>query len=94
MKAEQILQTADLIVDDYAILKIDDFKLCFDRAKKGRYGEVYRIDGQVIFKWLNQYFDDRLTEAENLSYRQHQEHKKDLIIEDIRTMYRKEIRKI
>lgn len=93
MKAEQILQTAEMIIDDCGIYKLDDFKLCFDRAKKGRYGEVYRIDGNVIFKWLNQYWEDRLNEAESLSIKEHQKHKQTAVSEDIKNIFRKKIRK-
>jgi len=64
----QAAQTADLIIDEYYFFKPDDFKLCFTRAKKGLYGKVYdRIDGQIIFDWLNSYCKDRLNEAENMS---------------------------
>lgn len=44
--AVQVAQTVDLIIDEYYFFKPDDFKLCFNRAKKGLYGKVYdRIDG-------------------------------------------------
>lgn len=64
----QAAQTADLIIEEYYFLKPDDFKLCFTRAKKGYYGKVFdRIDGQVIFEWLNQYTNDRMTTASDTS---------------------------
>ena len=64
MNDVQAAQTADLIIEEYYFLKPDDFKLCFTRAKKGYYGKVFdRIDGQVIFEWLNQYTNDRITTA-------------------------------
>ena len=51
--AVQVAQTVDLIIDEYYFFKPDDFKLCFNRAKKGLYGKVYdRIDGAVILEWL------------------------------------------
>lgn len=66
MGAVQVAQTADLIIEEYYFLKPDDFKLCFSRAKKGIYGKVYdRIDGQVIFDWLNTYEKGRGSIAEN-----------------------------
>jgi len=56
MSANQIMQTAVLILEDYSVYKIDYFVLCFNRAKKGQYGKVYdRIDGQIIFEWLAQF---------------------------------------
>ena len=39
--AVQVAQTVDLIIDEYYFFKPDDFKLCFNRAKKGLYGKVY-----------------------------------------------------
>lgn len=66
--AIQVAATADLIIEEYYFLKPDDFKLCFNRAKKGYYGKVYdRIDGQVIFEWLNRYTNDRMTTASDTS---------------------------
>lgn len=68
MGAVQVASTADLIIEEYYFLKPDDFKLCFTRAKKGYYGKVFdRIDGQVIFEWLNQYTNDRMTTASDTS---------------------------
>lgn len=68
MGAVQIASTADLIIEEFYFLKPDDFKLCFNRAKKGSYGKVYdRIDGQVIFEWLNAYTNDRMTTASDTS---------------------------
>ena len=68
MGAVQVAQTADLIIEEYYFLKPDDFKLCFSRAKKGLYGKVYdRIDGQVIFDWLNTYEKERGVIAESES---------------------------
>lgn len=68
MNDVQAAQTADLIIEEYYFLKPDDFKLCFTRAKKGYYGKVFdRIDGQVIFEWLNQYTNDRMTTASDTS---------------------------
>lgn len=56
----QINQTADLIIENFYWFKVDDFKLCFNRAKTGYYGAAYnRLDGSVIFEWLNRYADER-----------------------------------
>lgn len=67
MSAEQIIQTADLILDDeyYSVHKPDYFVLCFNRAKKGQYGKQYdRIDGQVVFEWLAQFDYEYSSEIE------------------------------
>lgn len=68
MGAVQVATTADLIIEEYYFLKPDDFKLCFNQAKKGQYGKVYdRIDGQVIFDWLSAYVSDRMHTAREQS---------------------------
>jgi len=62
MGQTQIAQTITLILNDVTTknLKPDDFKVCFENAKKGVYGKVYdRIDGMIIFEWLWQYCGER-----------------------------------
>ena len=34
MTVEQIAQTVEMIIDEFGMLKIDDFKLCFSREQK------------------------------------------------------------
>lgn len=72
----QIGQTINLILDDDKIkcFKPEDFKLCFERMKKGFYGKSYdRIDGQIIFEALYQYLEERQAEAEQISIDRHKE---------------------
>ncbi|MBO9671992.1 MAG: hypothetical protein J7577_01000 [Sphingobacteriaceae bacterium] len=73
MNADQVMKTVDLILEDYSHLKPDDFKLCFTRAKKGYFGKSYdRIDGMVIFEWLQQYEFEKSDEIEH--YREKENH--------------------
>lgn len=56
----QINSTSDLIMTEFYWLKPEDFKLCFNNAKIGKYGQLYnRLDGAVIFEWLNTYQNER-----------------------------------
>lgn len=65
MSASQVLSTAKLILEDYSVLKPDDFVLFFNRCKKGQYGKVFdRMDGAQIFEWLEIYMYDREKEIE------------------------------
>lgn len=67
MNDVQVMNTAKFILAEYAQYKLDDFMLCFDRAKKGKYGIVYdRIDGHVIFEWIEKYLHERFQEVEGL----------------------------
>jgi hypothetical protein len=71
MNPDQVSDTVDSILKDYWALKIDDFKLCFQNAKKERYGKIYRIDESVILSWLEKYVEERFASAENNNYNQH-----------------------
>lgn len=78
MSNDQLAQTISLVQDEYWMLKPEDFKLCFNNAKKGVYGKVYdRLDGQVIFEWLDKYLKDRMDASESRSIRNADLYKKD-----------------
>jgi hypothetical protein len=71
MNGDQVLTTAEMILDNYGYLKIDDFKLCFNRAKRGLFGQVYRMDGNVILSWIETYISDRIDTVGEMNYAQH-----------------------
>ena len=61
---EQLVQTIRLIIEDFYYFNIEDFKLCFNNAKRGRYGKIYdRIDGNIIYEWLQKYSEERVQTA-------------------------------
>lgn len=64
MGQDQLVQTIRLIVEDFYYFNVEDFKLCFNNAKRGKYGKVYdRIDGNVIYEWLQKYSEERIQVA-------------------------------
>lgn len=64
MNLEQLVQTILLITEDFYYFNIEDFKLCFNNAKRGKYGKVYdRIDGNIIYEWLQKYSEERVQMA-------------------------------
>lgn len=66
MNNNQVMQTVSLILEDYWHYKVDHFVLLFNKAKKGYFGKQYdRIDGQVIFSWLEQFDFEFGAEVEN-----------------------------
>jgi hypothetical protein len=71
MNAQQIIATVELILDNYGFLKIDDLKLCFNWAKRGLFGAVYRMDGQIILSWIEKYIHDRMNAADEENYALH-----------------------
>lgn len=36
-----------------------DFKICFQRGCLGQYGEIFRMDGIVLRKWMERYLDEK-----------------------------------
>lgn len=65
MDDAQVMNTSRFILGEYSMLKLDHFAWCFDRAKKGKYGIVYdRIDGHVIFEWIEKFLHEFYEEAE------------------------------
>lgn len=71
MNAVQVKTTAEMILENYKCLKIDDLRFCFNNAKRGFYGQIFRIDGNVIFTWIEQYLKDRINAADEESYSEH-----------------------
>lgn len=80
MGAEQVAQTVQFIISDYWMLKIDDVKLCFDNAKRGKYGKVYdRMDGAVILEWLQTHFEARTAHITTKNDTEHARHKSEAL---------------
>ena len=72
--AEQVKETSRLILQDFYFLKIEDFKLFFDRMKSGHYGQVYdRMDGNVILVNLRFYCDERMDYAAQVQRDKHKQ---------------------
>lgn len=80
MGKQQVVQTVDLVMDDYKHFKPEDFKLCFKNACKGYYnpkGLFDRMDGQVVLDWLMQYDNERDGEIESIQARKNRDYKKE-----------------
>lgn len=71
MDAIQVADTINLIRDEYPHYTQEDFKLFFNLARKGYFGQVYgRIDGEVIMNWLKKYDIHRDTVAQSESIKE------------------------
>jgi len=79
MGESQVVETVKLILEDYSVLKPDDFVLFFNRAKKGHYGKAFdRMDGMVIFEWLEMFMYERTSEIEQIRQQENKLIKKEL----------------
>lgn len=71
MDAIQVADTINLIIETYPHYTQDDFKLFFNMAKKGMFGQIFgRMDGEVIMNWLAKYDIHRDTIAQNESIKE------------------------
>lgn len=62
----QVQFIATNLVDFFPGESLADFKICFQRGVMGQYGDIYRMDGIVLRKWMEQYLDEKyqVVEAE------------------------------
>jgi len=72
----QVADTINLMIEEYPHYTQEDFKLFFNMAKKGMFGQVYgRVDGEVVMRWLKEYDIHRDTIAQKLSIQEAEQYK-------------------
>lgn len=59
LNTAQVEFIAMQLVEMFPNESLSDFKLCFQRGCIGQYGEIFRMDGIVIRKWMEQYLDEK-----------------------------------
>lgn len=70
MDGAQIHETCQMILDDFWALNCADVNLVMSRAKRGFYGQLFgRIDGQIIYQWFAEYFEERCEACANREVR-------------------------
>lgn len=62
----QAVQTASLFLEQYPIESIEDLILCLKNAKTAKYGKIYRVDGETIFKWFQLYLNEKYERFEQI----------------------------
>lgn len=79
MSPEQIEETATIIVQEYPYMNLADINLVFRKIKKGEFGQLYaEIDGMKVLSWFEQYAQERMRTAANISMSQADNFKQDL----------------
>jgi hypothetical protein len=77
MEAFQIQVLAGDLLDAFTGDTIEDIILMFKMARKGDFGQIYRIDSLVIMGWVSQYLDHKADERERLYRKQEGQRKKE-----------------
>ena len=78
MNEFQIKQTAILLLSELESknMKPEDYRIMFNNAKTGKYGGQFdRLDGQMIFEWVRQYWHERSSIVANMNDVLHSEQK-------------------
>lgn len=64
INAAQLEFISTQLIDFFPGESLADFKICFERGCMGQYGEIFRMDGIVIRKWMEQYLEEKYTIVE------------------------------
>jgi hypothetical protein len=82
---KQCIEIATLMVQDYPNITVEDIQIMFRYAKTGKPGyekPMSRLDGRIIFNWLNEYLDEKYTRIEELHKHESQQYKEEPISEE------------
>jgi hypothetical protein len=55
----QIKTIVEDLIDTYPSETIEDFILCFRKARLGEYGELVRLDSPIVFTWMQKYLEEK-----------------------------------
>lgn len=75
----QVSFLAEQLLAQYPNETIADFRLCFQRAAIGHYGDVFRLDPIVIGKWMKLYLEEKYQVAEAELNREKESYKEQYI---------------
>lgn len=65
MSAQQVLDAAQILFDEFGQMKLNDVVFCFNKAKRGHYGIIYdRLDVHVLLSWLHRFDADQTEQIE------------------------------
>jgi len=82
IKDEQAAEIAELLVNEYPYTTVADLTVMFRYAKTGKPGyekPMSRLDGRIIFNWLNLYLDEKIMRIEELNRIESDSHKNEPI---------------
>lgn len=77
----QIKTIVEDLLDKYPNETLEDFILCFKKARLGEYGELIRLDSAIVFTWMTSYLTEKYTVIEAALMKEKDDHYKIIIPE-------------
>jgi hypothetical protein len=77
----QIKTIVEDLLDKYPGESLEDFMLCFKKARQGEYGELIRLDSPIVFTWMDKYLDEKYRIIEENLLREKDDYYKTVIPE-------------
>lgn len=75
----QIKTIVEDLMDKYPNESLEDFIMCFKKARQGQFGELIRLDGPIIFSWMKEYLNEKYQAIESDLMKQKDEYYKSII---------------
>lgn len=75
----QIKTIVEDLMDKYPNESLEDFILCFKKARQGEYGELIRLDSPIVFTWMASYLEEKYKAVEDDLMKQKDEYYKTVI---------------
>jgi hypothetical protein len=61
----QVKTIVEDLLEKYPNETLEDFILCFKKARQGEYGELIRLDSAIIFTWMTIYLEEKYEALED-----------------------------
>lgn len=78
----QVTFIAGQLIELFPKESISDFKICFQRGAIGSYGDIQRMDGITIRKWMEKYLEEKYQVLEDRLMKEKEDHYKIVIPEN------------
>lgn len=77
MSAQQVIDAAHILFDEFKMMKLNDVVLCFNKIKRGHYGILYdRLDVHVIMEKMHRFDADQAEQIEFYRQKQNNDQKR------------------
>lgn len=77
LKPGQSPQIAKVIYETFRTESLGDLKLAFEYGAAGLYGEIFRLDGAVLVKWIQCYLEQKYAAVEQVKQREKEKQRQD-----------------